>query len=102
GITDVPPNGAIAGWALRLLDLLFPERQTHPDRTVGQLNAQFVQSQQELVSILNRTKACEECNNELVAERFFDHLPELHRMMCTDAEAIYEGDPAATNVFEVI
>ena len=102
GITNVTPNGAIAGWALRLLDLVFPERQTHPDRTADQLRAQFVQSQQELVSILNRTKACEECNNDLVAQHFFDYLPELHRIMRTDAESIYDGDPAATSEFEVI
>lgn len=98
----MPPNGVIAGWALRLLDLIFPERQTHPDRTVAQLEAQFVQLQQELVSILNRTKACESCDNDLVAKRFFDDLPELYRIMRTDAEAIYQGDPAATTEFEVI
>src|SRR5690606_22331076 len=101
-ITDVPPNGVIAGWALRLLDLIFPERQTHPDRTVAQLEAQFVQLQQELVSILNRTKACESCNTDQVAKQFFDELPELYRIMRTDAAAIYEGDPAATTEFEVI
>ena len=102
GITDVPPNTAIAGWALHLLDLLFPERQTHPDRTIEQLKAQFEQSRQELVSILNRTKACEECDHDLVAARFFDRLPELHRVMCTDAKGICDGDPAAIDVFEVI
>lgn len=102
GITDVPPNDAIAGWALRLLNLIFPERQTHPDRTIAELEAQFIQSRKELVNILNRTKACEECDNDLTAQRFFDQLPELHRVMRTDAAAIFEGDPAATSEFEVI
>ncbi|WP_353124632.1 serine O-acetyltransferase [Parapedobacter pyrenivorans] len=101
-IADVPPNGEIAAWALRLLDLLFPERQTHPDRNMEQLKAQFAQSEKELVNILNRTKACEDCNNGLITKQFYGALPELHRVMHTDATAIYEGDPAATSTFEVI
>lgn len=101
-IADVPPNSAIAAWALGLLDLLFPERQTHPDRTIAQLKDQFAQSEQELVSILNRTKACEDCNNGLVAKKFYSALPALRTVMYTDARAIYEGDPAAVSEFEVV
>ncbi|WP_262249180.1 serine O-acetyltransferase [Parapedobacter soli] len=102
GIADVPPNGVIAAWALHLLDLLFPERQTHPDRDVDELKAQFRQSEADLLEILDRTKVCETCNHPLVAKRFYGALPELHRIMHTDAAAIFEGDPAATNTFEVI
>ncbi|WP_257669298.1 serine O-acetyltransferase EpsC [Parapedobacter tibetensis] len=101
-IADVPANHTIAAWALRLLDLIFPERQTHPDRTIDQLKEQFVQSEKELISILNKTKACEECNSELVAKHFFGTLPELRRVMYTDAAAIYEGDPASSSEFEVV
>ena len=101
-IADVPPNDTIAAWALRLLDLIFPERQTHPDRTIAELKEQFGQSEKELTNILNRTKACEDCNSVSVAQLFFNNLPELQRIMYTDALAIYEGDPAATSEFEVI
>jgi len=101
-INDVPPNNVIAGWALGLLDLLFPERQTHPNRTIEQLKTQFSQSEKELVDILNRTKACEDCNNGLIAAQFYRSLPELRRMLYTDAAGINEGDPAATSEFEVI
>lgn len=101
-IADVPPNGVIAAWALRLLDLLFPERQTHPDRDVAQLKAHFIQSEADLLSILDRTKACETCNHGAVTKRFYEALPEMHRIMHTDATAIFEGDPAATSTFEVI
>ncbi len=101
-IVDVPPNGVIAAWALHLLDLLFPERQTHPDRDLAQLSLQFTQSETDLLGILDRTKACESCNHGAVAKRFFGALPELHRIMYTDATAIFEGDPAATSTFEVI
>ncbi|SEK97850.1 serine O-acetyltransferase [Parapedobacter koreensis] len=101
-IADVPPNGTIAAWALDLLDLLFPERQTHPDRTLAQIEEQFAHSEHVLLNILNRTKACEDCNNGLIAKEFYNRMPELRRMMYSDASAIYEGDPAATSEFEVI
>ncbi|MBK1441720.1 serine acetyltransferase [Parapedobacter sp. ISTM3] len=101
-IADVPPNGAIAAWALSLLDLLFPERQTHPDRTIAQIREQFAQSERTLIAILNRTKACQDCNNGLVAQQFYSAIPELYRVMYSDASAIYEGDPAAVSEFEVI
>lgn len=101
-IMDVPPNGVIANWALQVLDLLFPERQTHPDRDVAQLKAQFAQSETDLLGILDRTEVCETCNHKAVTKQFYDALPELHRIMHTDATAIFEGDPAATSIFEVI
>ncbi|MGK6353012.1 serine O-acetyltransferase [Parapedobacter sp. DT-150] len=101
-IADVPPNGAVAGWALDLLDLLFPERQTHPNRTVEELKTQYAQCERALLNILNRTTACGDCNQASVAKQFFQALPELRRIMYTDAAAIYEGDPAATSEFEVI
>ena len=101
-IANVPPNDVIAAWALNVLNLLFPERQTHPDCDVAQLKAKFAQSEAELLTILDRTKACEDCNHGLVARRFYGALPELQRIMYTDATAIFEGDPAATSTFEVI
>ncbi len=102
GIADVPPNTTIAAWALNVLDLLFPERQTYPDRTIAQLKAQFEQSERGLADILDRTKACEDCNDGSVTSRFYGALPTLRQAMYNDAAAIYEGDPAATSQFEVI
>ena len=37
-----------------------------------------------------------------LALSFIDHLPELKRLLYTDVEAIFNGDPAATNYGEVI
>src|SRR5690606_3165640 len=101
-IANVPPNGVIADWALHVLDLLFPERKTHPDGDIEQLKMQFDQSEADLLGILDRTKACETCNHKEVTRRFYGALPELYRVLHTDAVAIFEGDPAATSNFEVI
>lgn len=38
----------------------------------------------------------------LLAARFVEHLPELRRVLATDVEAAYNGDPAAKSFGEVI
>ena len=58
--------------------------------------------EQELCAIMDATRACSNCDNERLAEAFFDTLPELYRMLNTDIEAIFTGDPAARSEFEVI
>lgn len=37
-----------------------------------------------------------------LSERFISHLPELCELLATDAEATFNGDPAAQNIGEVI
>ena len=44
-----------------------------------------------------RTQAAEE-----LAERFVESLPEIKRLILTDIQAIYEGDPAAKSKAEVV
>ena len=39
---------------------------------------------------------------EEIADRFIMQLPEVYRMLLTDIDALYEGDPAATSKEEVI
>src|SRR5690606_28332311 len=62
----------------------------------------FRKSEEELVRLLNSTKACQECNNEEIASRFFDEFPQIYQTMTTDISAILNGDPAAKNEFEII
>jgi len=47
---------------------------------------------------------CEECEGNAVdiTRKFIDRLPEVRRLLDTDARAGYEGDPAATSPDEVI
>ncbi len=46
-------------------------------------------------------RQCEEWASES-AERFITRLPEVRRLLATDVEAAYEGDPAATSRGETI
>jgi|GEM_PF-4053412 len=99
---DMPSNKRIAQWADNILYLLFPERNANDFKNVDQLEEAFQKSEAELFEILIKTKACSECNNEVIADQFYKKLPDLYRIMLTDAQAIIDGDPAAISIREVI
>lgn len=101
-IESVPSNAEIAGWAMDLLNLLYPERVNKPALSLDDIKKQFTLSQQELLNILLTTKACGGCDNEAIASAFYNGVPELYRKMNTDIDAILTGDPAAKSEFEII
>lgn len=98
----VPSNEKIAGWATDLIWLLYPEISSSGFRSIEEMEAEFEKLKSELLRILHSTKACTECNNEDIMNGFFNQVPEIHRLLNTDIEAILEGDPAAHTEFEVI
>ncbi|HTN07901.1 serine O-acetyltransferase EpsC [Agriterribacter sp.] len=101
-LEDVPPNETIAQWASRLICLLFPELSVSDYHSVEEINKAFKSLETELTAMLNATKACCDCNNEFISNRFFKGTPELYRILNTDIAAILDGDPAAKSEFEVI
>lgn len=101
-VEAVPSNEVIAAWALNLINLIYPERSTRVKTSVDEIRNLFRELEQELVVILNATKACSDCNHVWVASTFFDGIPELYQLMNTDVEAMLTGDPAARSEFEVI
>jgi len=52
----------------------------------------------------SHTKACHECDEEAaeILAKFFDRLPEVRRLLATDVQAAFDGDPAATSTDETI
>lgn len=101
-IEPVPSNQEIAEWAMSLMNLLYPERLTTPDYSINEIKRLFVKQERELLRLLNATRACENFNNELIVQVFFEGIPELYRKMNTDIQAILLGDPAAKSEFEII
>jgi serine O-acetyltransferase len=101
-VEAVPSNKEITSWALHVIRLLFPEQSKQLFTGVQQLKDEFSRLRDELVVIMNATKACQNCNNEEVAKAFFEQLPELYKLLNTDIQAIFTGDPAAQSEFEVI
>jgi serine O-acetyltransferase len=98
----VPPNEEITDWALKLIALMYPEQSKHFHNSSLHVEEEFNKLENHLVQILNATKACEDCDNHLLAKSFFGDVPEMYRLLNTSVSAIVDGDPAATSEFEVI
>ncbi|MVZ64148.1 serine O-acetyltransferase [Sphingobacterium humi] len=101
-VQDMPSNKQIAQWAVSLMHLLFPERNSHTYHEVADVAAAFQVAEAELYQLLLKTKACGNCDVKQVASDFFKHLPAIYETMLTDAQAILDGDPAAQSLNEVI
>jgi len=97
----IPSNDAIAGWALALVHLLYPEQSKDKFATIEELKQHTLRLQDQLCEIID---ACGniKTNSKQIAGSFFGELPELYRVLNTDIQAIYDGDPAAQSEFEVI
>jgi serine O-acetyltransferase len=100
-IEAVPPNEVIASWAVRLIRLLYPEQSKRHYTSVDQIREEFRGMEENLLEILDATKACIQCNGD-VARDFFNRIPAIYGMLNRDASAILNGDPASRNEFEVI
>jgi serine O-acetyltransferase len=101
-VEAVPSNREITTWALQLIRLLFPEQSKQDFNAVDQLKREFKKLENELCLVMDATKACEGCNNEQLSRSVFEQLPLLYRLLNTDIQEIFEGDPAARTEFEVI
>jgi serine O-acetyltransferase len=101
-IEAVPSNESITAWAMRVIRLLYPEQSKKIFTSIEHLQEEFKALENELCEIMNATKACNNCDSERLAEAFFDELPDLYRLLNTDIQAIFNGDPAARSEFEVI
>jgi serine O-acetyltransferase len=98
----VPSNKAIADWALQVIRLLYPEQSNRLFAFVHQLESEFKKLEHQLCDILNAAGGSYDEGNEKVARDFFESLPELYRLLNTDIQATFDGDPAAKSEFEVI
>ncbi len=101
-VEAVPSNKDITMWALQVIRLLYPEQSKQAYKDIHQLKDEFVRLEHHLALIMNATKACQDCNNEILSKAFFEQLPDLYLLLNTDIQAIFNGDPAACSEFEVI
>lgn len=98
----VPSNKEIAGWALSLIRILFPEQSKTQFYSVDEIKTQLTALESQLVKIMEVTSACSDCNIEEKAASFFKQVPDMYNLLNTDVDAILNGDPAAKSEFEVI
>ena len=101
-VEAVPSNKEITTWALKVIRLLYPEQSKQAFTSVQELKDEFKRLEHQLCHIMDGTKACQDCNNEILSKEFFDDIPALYELLNTDIQAIFNGDPAARSEFEVI
>lgn len=101
-VDAVPSNKEITAWALQVIRLLFPEQSKQDYIDFKQVKNEFIRLENELAYILNATRACRDCDNELLAKLFFEEIPDLFKVLNSDIQAIFNGDPAAQSEFEVV
>lgn len=82
------------------ISLLFP----HFAEKIG--NKSFLQeidsSKNQLIKLITSLNEFTKIDAESVSRNYIEKLPEIHNKLWIDANAIYEGDPAAESIDEVI
>lgn len=97
-----PPVRWVSDWFSKMLGLLFPETAETRFDDREEFERYINQVKTELVCILG--EQCGHSGREYLdrADQFFLFLPELKRMLDMDAEAMFDGDPAASSRTEVV
>lgn len=101
-VEGIPTSKTISGWALKIFNLLFPERSKDFFRSEDEVEGEFWNIGDELRSILEATAACKGCGSEEKSKQFVNAIPGLYRVLSTDLESILAGDPAAKSKIEII
>ena len=109
--SNLPSKRAITSICEDLLQLVFPGfhdqepiHSTHLARVTQHRIYSIAERLKEEVckSLRLREPGCPEANAERVLFDFLDSIPAVRQMLRTDVEAAYAGDPAASNLDEVI
>lgn len=98
----IPPNKEIADWAWQVIRLMFPECADGNPCSATDLRKKLEHLKEKLAVMVGAGNRCTKEESHEIAQSFFDGLPALYELLCTDIQAIYDGDPAARTEFEVV
>lgn len=97
-----PTKASIISFFNELLGILFPDFSSHPLQSEKQVNQVLESMQGKLRDVLLKNISLEGDTKEEVIEAFFDSLPTLYARLQLDIDAMYAGDPAASDRAEII
>jgi serine O-acetyltransferase len=98
----LPPRTAICNFTEGLLEFLFPQISEKRYLSKSELELTGKKLQHDLLSIYIDFQPFLDKPSELLTDLYFKKLPEIHELLLRDAEAIYQGDPAARSVDQVV
>ncbi len=87
---------------LEVIDFLFPHFSTRVYYSKDDVLAKIQLLERSFISLLKILNYEKKAADEIIAGEFIQSLPALHEKLWQDANAIFEGDPAAENIDEVI
>lgn len=92
----------VIGFLNQLIDFLFPHFSSKNYYTTEDVIAKLKLLERDLIELLKLLNGNKPNNIESVAHNFINKIPFIHTDVWKDAEAIYNGDPAAESIDEVI
>lgn len=100
-IAKTPKKSEVIGVLVDMLNLIFPA-YFPPCACCGASLESIYTRLRDQISLAEAFASDTAVNPEEEAIRFVNNLPSIKEALMKDAEALYEGDPAATSVAEVI
>lgn len=97
-----PPTSMVSNFTTQLLLVLFPEQCKNRWQEYSELEGKFSALCKDLSAILDTFSDRLDIDVDETAQKFWDEVPEIYRLLLTDVKAIMDGDPAATSEYEVI
>lgn len=97
-----PPPRQVIAFHKKLMGALFPEYAQKDFESSGELARFFDELKRDFQELLEKSSMCNQQSTEVVASSFFAKLPEIKAKIHLDIEAMYQGDPAAKTIKEVI
>ena len=85
-----------------IIECLFPLHSEKQLQSSHEVTSKLVLLRHQVVTIINSLPRKPNQNVERIVNAFFDHLPEIYKLVWLDAEAIHRGDPAAESLDEVV
>ncbi|APF18109.1 serine O-acetyltransferase EpsC [Caldithrix abyssi] len=102
-LNSFPSKKAVHHFIDELLALLFPHFSEQAQYlSVDEIKGKMSVLRRELTHILHSLEGRMHNSAGGVTEIFFEQLPHVYELLWSDAQAIYEGDPAAETLDEVI
>lgn len=98
-----PPLRPLAHeFAARAVGVLFPHFAPYPACSETEVAEDLVELREDLSRLVRFVALLHADVPERVSHRFIEQLADVHSLLQEDAQAIFEGDPAARSVDEVI
>lgn len=85
-----------------LIDFLFPHFSNKVYYTEEDVISKLQLLKRDLIQLIKLLNGQTPPNVEEISDAFINKLPQIHSMLWADAEFIYQGDPAAESIDEVI